>query len=148
MAESLNTSKESATRWWWSTRVAGAVVYALVLSLLGYAITQLQEEGGDGKGAAGSHAAAIRACVVRPTGETLEDVGGLESIKEALRRAVLRLLRHPTCVRRRCVTVVLTPVVVQLAAVTWVRGPGVGVGVVADARWGGNWSGGHHLCDV
>ena len=71
-----------------------------------------------------------------------------EPIKEALRRAVLRLLRHPTCVRRRCVTVVLTPVVVQLAAVTWVRGPGVGVGVVADARWGGNWSGGHHLCDV
>ena len=95
MAESLNTSKESATRWWWSTRVAGAVVYALVLSLLGYAITQLQEEGGDGKGAAGSHAAAIRACVVRPTGETLEDVGGLESIKEALRRAVLLPLRHP-----------------------------------------------------
>ena len=61
MAESLITSKGMTTRWWWGTRVAGAIVYALVLSLLGYAITQLQEEGGEGNNK-GSHAAAIRAC--------------------------------------------------------------------------------------
>ena len=65
-------------------RVLAAVLYAVVTSVVGWLVTRLLR---DEPLVGGGHAATIRACVVRPTGETLADVGGLDATKDALRRS-------------------------------------------------------------
>ena len=83
-------------------RVVASMVYAVILSTLSaWALDYLSQGGGQdlfggfkGDGG-GSHEKSVRALVTRPTGHTLDAVGGLAGVKEQLRQAVLLPLRHP-----------------------------------------------------
>ena len=76
----------------WS-RVVTSTIASLVLSVLGivamYFVNAIQ-------GWSSSQCAAVMEMVQRPSTETLGDVGGLDGLKEELRRCVLIPLAHPT----------------------------------------------------
>ena len=73
-----------------STRFLLSILYVIVSTLVSVAAMYLVKEE-----PFKSKSEPVEEMVVRPTNETLDDVGGLESIKEALRRNVLVPLRHP-----------------------------------------------------
>ena len=79
-----------AGRW----RLVASLVYLVVAALItAYVAKLVQDEGGLGGGT--DVDGTIRACITRPSGETLEDVGGLAEAKAELRSAVLLPLRYP-----------------------------------------------------
>ena len=74
--------------------VVSIVVY-LVLALMTIFAAGKLAKPDEGHGVTSEHTRAIRACVVPPGTETLDDVGGLSEAKAVLRRTVLLPLRHP-----------------------------------------------------
>ena len=84
-------------------RILFSILYAVVVSVASAMLLKLAREELEGGGGGGTamwggknpHDAAIRALVVRPSGETLDDIGGLAQVKEDWRRAVLLPLQRP-----------------------------------------------------
>ena len=77
----------------------GAVAWMVVAFFLAQ---RLEEEFGgqavkqETHGATAQHVAAVKGMLCPPSGETLDDVGGLSHAKKALRRSVLLPLRYPS----------------------------------------------------
>lgn len=79
----------------WTTKVLSAILSLLVTTLVTTFVTKLLRDGETLASSTGSLSASLRACVVEPSGETLEDIGGLAAVKDELRRLVLLPLQHP-----------------------------------------------------
>ena len=73
-------------------RVVAIVVYAVIASIVSVMAAKYLKEDGSSDG----HASSVRAMVTRPSGTSLDDIGGLTQVKEDLRRVVLLPLQYPS----------------------------------------------------
>lgn len=78
----------------WLIACVSVVVYALLAALASTYMTKFMKDG-DSHGVGADHQSAIRACVIKPSSNKLDDIGGLEAVKDDLRRSVMLPLKHP-----------------------------------------------------
>lgn len=69
------------------------LLYIVMAAVVTAVVTKHMKE--DTHGIGSDHHAAIRDCLIRPGAETLDHIGGLDDVKDDLRRCVLTPLRHP-----------------------------------------------------
>lgn len=71
------------------------ILYTVVASVCSVMVSKMMKEDGSGHGIGSDHKSAVRACVVKPSNERLDNIGGLESVKDDLRRNVMLPLQNP-----------------------------------------------------
>lgn len=78
----------------WLIACISVVVYAALAALASTYVAKLTKDG-DSHGVGADHKTAIRACVIKPSYDKLDDIGGLDAVKNDLRRSVMLPLKHP-----------------------------------------------------
>lgn len=71
-----------------------SVCYVLIAVFTSLLYKNFMEQG-ETHGVASEHNDAIRACILKPCGEKLQDVGGLEEVKRDMERNILLPLKRP-----------------------------------------------------
>lgn len=86
----MTTQKVASALVW---KLVAAVLYTVIAAVASVVMAKLLKE--ENVSSSSSHMTTLRGCIVQPSGETLEDIGGLSEVKEELRRLVLLPLLHP-----------------------------------------------------
>jgi transitional endoplasmic reticulum ATPase len=78
----------------WLMVCISVVVYAALASIASIYVSKFMKDA-DSHGIGADHKSAIRACVLKPSSEELDNIGGLDAVKDDLRRSVILPLKHP-----------------------------------------------------